>query len=267
MNQATAFIRSKASNVKPNIGIILGSGLGPFADQVNDRISISYDDLPGFPNAGVHGHAGKLVLGTIQGCKVAVLNGRVHYYEDGKSDAMRTPICTLKELGCETLILTNAAGSLVSEVQPGSIMLLTDHINFTGVSPLFGERDSSRFVDMVDAYDPILCQKIRDSATKKGIVLHEGIYIWFCGPSFETGAEINAAKHLGADAVGMSTVPEVILARFFGLKVAAISIITNMAAGMSKKVLSHDQTIKNANKAAIYIQELLDDFLFGYGNT
>jgi len=267
MNKATAFIRSKASNIKPKIGIILGSGLGPFADRVDDQILISYDDLSGFPNAGVYGHAGKLVLGTIQGREVAVLKGRAHYYEDGQTGAMRTPICTLKELGCETIILTNAAGSLVPEAQPGSIMLLTDHINFTGVSPLFGERDSSRFVDMVDAYDPILCQAIRDSATKKGIVLHEGIYIWFCGPSFETVAEINAAKRLGADAVGMSTVPEVILARFFGLKVAAISIITNMAAGMSKKALSHDQTIKNANITANYIQELLEDFLLGYGNS
>ena len=146
-------------------------------------------------------------------------------------------------------------------------MLLTDHINFTGVSPLFGYKGSSRFVDMVDAYDPMLCQGIRDSASKKGIVLHEGIYIWFCGPNFETVAEINAAKHLGADAVGMSTVPEVILARFYGLKVAAISIITNMAAGISKNELSHDQTMKNAETAAIYIQELLDDFILGYGNS
>jgi purine-nucleoside phosphorylase len=142
---------------------------------------------------------------------------------------MRTPVQTIKELGCETLILTNAAGSLLPESQPGSVMLLTDHINFTGVSPLFGETETSRFVDMGGAYNPSLCEKFRNAAKTKNITLHEGVYVWFCGPSFETPAEIRTAKLLGADAVGMSTVPEVILARFFGLKVAAVSIITNMA--------------------------------------
>lgn len=261
---ALGIIRTKAPERNPKVGIILGSGLGNFANSVNNAIKISYDSLPGFPDAGVQGHAGQMVLGTIHDTEVAILQGRAHYYEKGEVDVMRTPIHVLKELGCETLILTNAAGSLVPEAQPGSVMLLTDHINFTGISPLFGETESSRFVDMVDAYDPALKQQFRDAATTKGITLHEGNYIWFCGPNFETPAEINAAKNLGADAVGMSTVPEVILARFFGLKVAAVSIITNMAAGMSDVALSHDQTMENATKAANDLQALLGEVLSQY---
>ena len=261
---AAAIIRSKAAERQPKVGIILGSGLGTFADQVENQTVISYNDLPGFPDAGVEGHAGQLVLGSVGGTEVAVLQGRAHYYEKGQADVMRTPVETLKELGCETLLLTNAAGSLVPEAQPGSVMLLTDHINFTGVSPLFGETESSRFVDMVDAYDPTLGDQFRKAASEKDITLHEGVYIWFCGPSYETPAEIKAAKNLGADAVGMSTVPEVILARFFGLKVAAVSIITNMAAGMSDDALSHDQTMENANQAANDLQALLSEFLSNY---
>lgn len=260
-------IRSRAPDKQPKVGIVLGSGLGSFADLVEDQTVISYDDLPDFPNAGVQGHAGQLVLGQVHGTEIAILQGRAHYYEKGHADAMRTPIHTLKELGCDLLILTNAAGSLVPEAQPGSIMLLTDHINFTGVSPLFRETDSSRFVDMVDAYDPKLCDQFRDAAVSKEISLHEGVYIWFCGPSFETSAEIKAAKNLGAEAVGMSTVPEVILARFFGLKVAALSIITNMAAGMSKLALSHSQTMGNAKYAAHDLELLLGEFLLNYENS
>lgn len=264
---AAAIIRSKAPDRQPKVGIILGSGLGPFAERVENQTVISYDDLPGFPDAGVQGHAGQLVLGTVHGTEVAILQGRAHYYEKGEADVMRTPIQVLKELGCETLLLTNAAGSLVPEAQPGSVILLTDHINFTGVSPLFGETESSRFVDMVNAYDPNLCGQFRNAANSKDIKLHEGIYIWFCGPSFETPAEIKAAKTLGADVVGMSTVPEVILARFYGLKVAAVSIITNMAAGMSDVALSHDQTMENANQAANDLQALLGEFLLNYENS
>ncbi len=178
--------------------------------------------------------------------------------------AQYTAVETLHGLGCETLLLTNAAGSLLPEAQPGSVMMLTDHINFTGVSPLFGETETSRFVNMADAYNPSLCDKFRDAAKTKNITLHEGVYIWFCGPSFETPAEIKAAKLLGADAVGMSTVPEVILARFYGLNVAAVSIITNMAAGMSDEHLTHDHSIENAAKAKSDLQKLLSEFLLQY---
>ena len=263
-NKAVNIIRSGAEGYNPQVGIILGSGLGPFVESVEEQIIFSYDELPGFPEAGVKGHAGKLILGRVNGTEVAVLQGRAHYYEYGKADVMRTPVQTIKELGCETLILTNAAGSLLPEAQPGSVMLLTDHINFTGVSPLFGETETSRFVDMGGAYNPSLCEKFRNAAKTKNITLHEGVYVWFCGPSFETPAEIRTAKLLGADAVGMSTVPEVILARFFGLKGAAVSIITNMAAGMGDEDLSHTQTMENAGMAANDLQALLGEFLLNY---
>ena len=235
-----------------------------FAENVENKIIFSYKDLPGFPDAGVKGHAGQLILGQLNGIEIVVLQGRAHYYESGKPDIMRIPVETLHGLGCETLLLTNAAGSLLPEAQPGSVMMLTDHINFTGVSPLFGETETSRFVNMADAYNPSLCDKFRDAAKTKNITLHEGVYVWFCGPSFETPAEIRTAKLLGADAVGMSTVPEVILARFFGLKVAAVSIITNMAAGMGDEDLSHTQTMENAGMAANDLQALLGEFLLNY---
>ena len=215
-NKALEISRSKADDRQPKVGIILGTGLGPFAENVENKMIFSYKDLPGYPDAGVKGHAGQLILGQINDIEIVVLQGRAHYYESGKPDIMRIPVETLHGLGCETLLLTNAAGSLLPEAQPGSVMMLTDHINFTGVSPLFGETETSRFVNMADAYNPSLCDKFRDAAKTKKITLHEGVYIWFCGPSFETPAEIQAAKLLGADAVGMSTLPEVILARFYG---------------------------------------------------
>jgi len=257
-------IQSKSKGMKPKVGIILGSGLGSFVDVLENPVSLSYDDLEGFPAAGVSGHDGKLYLGRVKETNIVALQGRVHYYESGTPDEMAIPIRTLAGLGCETLILTNAAGSLVKKATPGSLMLLTDHINFTGVSPLFGEKDMSRFVDMVDAYDPEIRTTFHKIAEDNGIKLHEGVYMWFCGPNFETPAEIRAAKTLGADAVGMSTVPEVILARHAGLKVVALSVITNMAAGMSEKVLSHEQTIKNAHKGVNDLKSLLVSFLESY---
>ncbi|HBN45306.1 MAG TPA: purine-nucleoside phosphorylase [Candidatus Marinimicrobia bacterium] len=254
-------IVSRSNGFKPSVGIILGSGLGSFVDKIQDQIVFSYDELDGFPPSGVGGHAGKLVLGTIEGTPVAVLQGRVHYYESGQADAMKVPVRTLAGLGCEQLLLTNAAGSLKEEAQPGSVMLINDHINFTGVNPLFGEDNISRFVDMGDAYDPNLRDVLHSIAADQGIKLHEGVYIWFCGPSFETPAEIRAAKTIGADAVGMSTVPEVILARHAGMNIATISVITNMAAGMSSESLSHEQTMANADIGIQDLQKLLINYL------
>jgi purine-nucleoside phosphorylase len=264
ITKTVELIQSKSQGVKPKIGIILGSGLGSFVDVLEHPISFSYDDLDGFPAAGVSGHEGKLYLGNVKGTDIAILQGRVHYYESGIPDEMSIPIRTLAGLGCETLILTNAAGSLVEEATPGSVMLLTDHINFTGVSPLFGEKEISRFVDMVDAYDPAIRLTFHKIAEDNGIKLHEGVYMWFCGPNFETPAEIRAAKTMGADAVGMSTVPEVILARHAGLNVAALSVITNMAAGMDNEVLSHKQTMENANIGVKDLKSLLVGFLESY---
>jgi purine-nucleoside phosphorylase len=264
MNQVRdclAIINKSCSNFKPQIGLILGSGLGSFADQVEISTSINFDELPGFPDAGVGGHAGRLLLGRIEKTTVAVLQGRAHYYEHGKADIMAVAIQTLSALGCESLVLTNAAGSLMSEASPGSVMLITDHINMTGISPLFGAQGNQRFVDMVEAYNPLLNSKIRAAAHTNNITLHEGIYAWMSGPQFETPAEIQALKVLGAQAVGMSTVPEVILARHLGMSLCALSIITNFAAGMSPTLISHEQTIEYAAKAENSVKDLLNSYL------
>lgn len=264
MKAASAIIRARSDGLIPKVGLILGSGLGPFADTVEERTVISYDDLPGFPEAGVAGHAGQLVLGSVGGTPIAVMQGRAHYYEAANAAAMKVPIRTLQALGCETLLLTNAAGSTNREAGPGSVMLLSDHISFTGVSPLFGEKGDERFVDLTNAYDLDHRAAMEKHAADLGIVLYDGIYMWFCGPHFETPAEIRAASILGATAVGMSTVPEVILARHTGLRVAALSIITNFAAGMSDTLLSHEQTMRNAKVAAQSVQNLLTRFLTSY---
>ncbi|MFK7866101.1 MAG: purine-nucleoside phosphorylase [Alphaproteobacteria bacterium] len=250
-----------APNFSPKVGIVLGSGLGGFVDQVKNPIHIGYDQLPSFPNAGVAGHKGRLVLGYIGDVPIAVMQGRAHFYETGDASAMKGAIFTLKQFGCENLILTNAAGSIDEHAGSGSVMLLRDHINFTGVSPLFNEQGDQRFVDLVDAYDPEFCDSLLAHAKTQNIELHQGVYMWFCGPHFETPAEIRAAKIMGANAVGMSTVPEVILARHQGMRVAALSIITNEAAGISKVKLSHEHTMKNAGIAAKKIENLLSAFI------
>ena len=253
-------IRARAPGFEPRAGLVLGSGLGGYADAVEAVATIPYADLPGFPAPGVAGHSGKLVLGRVGGAPVALLAGRAHYYEHGRADAMQVPVRTLAQLGCATLILTNSAGSLRREMPPGSVMLITDHINFTGQSPLFGATGNDRFVDMVGAYDAAHAQRLTEVAAATAVTLHRGVYLWFCGPSFETPAEIRAAAALGADAVGMSTVPEVILARHARMKVAALSIITNFAAGMSAEKLSHAHTLENARLAADAVRRLLNGF-------
>lgn len=261
--KSLATIRARVGDFVPLAGIVLGSGLGDFASQVEGGTAIPYGSLPGFPATTVGGHAGRIVLGTIGGTPVAVMQGRAHYYEHGQADAMKLPIRTLTALGCKTLLLTNAAGSLRPETPPGSIMAIADHINFVGVSPLFGEAGDGRFLDMTAAYDEGLRSRLREVAQRERIDLSEGVYAWFCGPDFETPAEIRAAKLLGADAVGMSTVPEVILARHAGLKVAALSIITNMAAGLSAAPLSHEQTLRAAREASTRATTLIRGFLKG----
>ncbi len=250
-----------SGGLKPRIGIILGSGLGSVADDVTDATAVPYGDLRGFPVTGVGGHVGRLVLGAISATPVAVLHGRAHYYESGRADAMKAPIRTLAALGCETLILTNAGGSLREEMAPGSVMAVSDHIGLTGVSPLFGEAGDGKFVNMVDAYDPALRARLHEAASAIGLTLHEGVYAWFCGPHFESPAEIRAARVLGADAVGMSTAPECILARHAGMRVAAMSIITNLAAGMADTGPGHEQTLAVAATAAGDVRKLLRVFL------
>ncbi|MFO1105217.1 MAG: purine-nucleoside phosphorylase [Amaricoccus sp.] len=259
-----AAIRSRAGSEPIALGLVLGSGLGHLTGAV-EGVSIDYADLPGFPQAGVSGHEPKLVVGQLEGVRVAVLGGRAHYYERGDAGAMRVALEVLAGLGAETLVLTNAAGSFRADIPPGDLMLIRDHINFSGRNPLIGEPSDARFVNMVDAYDPTLRAELTACAVAEGIALKDGVYAWYSGPSFETPAEIGALHVLGADAVGMSTVPEVILARFLGLRVAALSTITNMAAGMSAEVLSHAHTKAMAPLGAAKLDRILRAWLRGKG--
>jgi xanthosine phosphorylase len=248
----------------PRVGIVLGSGLGAVANAVEDPIVVGYEELPGFPRPTVHGHAGRAVLGTIGGVPATVLQGRAHLYEGGDLDALRTPVRALREAGAEILILTNAAGSLRPSVGPGTLMAIIDHINLTGVNLLMGPNDEAigpRFPSLRDAYDPALLDLLRESAGEVGVTLAEGVYLAVSGPSFETPAEIRAYATLGADAVGMSTVQETILARHCGLRVAAVSVITNLAEGMSDEPLSHEQTLRAAEAGAGDLARLLLEFI------
>jgi purine-nucleoside phosphorylase len=255
-----AKIRARAGEAPVHVGLVLGSGLGHLADAV-DGEAIAYADLPGFPRAGVSGHSPRLVIGQFERTRVAVLGGRAHYYENGDAGAMRLPLEILKALGADRLILTNAAGSFRPDIPPGELMLIADHINFSGRNPLIGEPSDARFVNMSDAYDPVLRRALVAAADAESVALREGVYAWYSGPSFETPAEIRALRVLGADAVGMSTVPEVILARFLGLRVAAISTITNMAAGLSAEVLSHERTKAMAPLGAAKLERVLRHYI------
>ncbi|WP_102226200.1 purine-nucleoside phosphorylase [Acidimangrovimonas sediminis] len=255
-----ALIRGRAGDAPVALGLILGSGLGHLSRAI-DGVAIPYADLPGFPHAGVSGHTPELVVGDLEGTRVAVFGGRAHYYESGRPDAMRLPLEVLKALGAERLIATNAAGSLTRDIPPGGLMLLNDHINFSGTNPLIGEPSDARFVPLTEAHDSGMREGLKAAAEAEGIPLPEGVYAWFSGPTFETPAEIRAIRILGADAVGMSTVPEVILARFLGMRVAAISTITNMGAGMAAEEISHAQTKAMAPLGAAKLETILRRYL------
>jgi purine-nucleoside phosphorylase len=255
-----ARIRTLAGPEPVRLGLILGSGLGHIAGAV-DGVTIPYADLPGFPHGGVSGHNPVLAIGQLEGQRVAVFGGRAHYYENGDPGVMRLPLEVLKSLGAEGVIATNAAGSLRTDMATGSIMSLSDHINFSGLNPLIGEATDARFVPMTEAYDPAWRTALRAAAAKAQVEMFTGVYAWYSGPSFETPAEIRAIRILGADAVGMSTVPEVILARFLGLRVAAISTITNMAAGLSAEKISHEHTKAMAPIGAAKLEATLRQFL------
>ena len=250
--------RLRASGIAPQIAVVLGTGWGPLADRVQGAIDIPYGELPAFPVLGVGGHAGLVRLGTLGGRPVAVLAGRKHAYETGEPDGMKGAIRTLAAIGVKVLVQTNAAGSTDPGMRPGELMLITDHINVAQRSPLFNETGDHRFVDMSAAYDPALCAQVRAVAQAQGITLHEGVYAWLMGPQFETPAEIRWVRSLGAQAVGMSTVPETILARHAKMRVLALSMFTNMAAGMSAEDLSHAHTMaiaKTGSDAAVRLLE------------
>ena len=262
MSRSVEVIHRLAGREPVRLGLILGSGLGHLAGAV-EGVAIPYADLPGFPHVGVSGHDPHLVVGWLEGVRVAVFGAREHYYENGNPGAMRLPLECLRALGAESLIATNAAGSLRPDIRPGDLMLLSDHINFSGLNPLIGEKTDARFVPMTTAHDAGIRAGLRASAEVVGVALPEGVYAWYSGPSFETPAEIRAIKVLGGDAVGMSTVPEVILARFLGLRVAAISTITNMAAGMSDEQISHEHTKAMAPLGAAKLERVLRHYLRG----
>ncbi len=242
MGDVVDLLAQRLNGLMPRCALVLGSGLGSLVASITDPIFIPYAELPGFPASGVTGHAGELVAGRLGREPVIMLSGRAHYYEHGDANAMRAPIEALKGLGVQSLILTNSAGSLRQDMPPGSVMQITDHINYSGMNPLIGEQGDRRFVGMTNAYDVELAADMRNAAIRCDIPLSTGVYMWFSGPSFETPAEVRMARLLGADAVGMSTVPEVILARYFGLRVAAASVITNYGAGMTGAELSHEET-------------------------
>jgi len=257
---AAAAIAARAPGSRPRVGLVLGSGLGALVDELEGVVTIPYADIPGFRVGTVSGHAGALSLGTLDGVPVACFQGRSHVYEGIEAAAVTTPIRTLRRLGAEILVLTNAAGSLRPEAGPGSLVALSDHINLQGFNPLVGPNDENvgpRFPTLLDAYDPELRAELHRAADELGTTLHDGVYLAVSGPSFETPAEIKAFRTLGADLVGMSTVPEAIVARHCGLRVAAISVVTNLAEGMGDVALSHEQTLEEGRRGAAALGPLL----------
>lgn len=254
-------IRQRAPLIQARVAVVLGSGWGGLTEHVRGAVCIPYSELEGFPQATVSGHSGMLWLGHVGSTQVAVMSGRKHGYENGDVDAMKVPLRVLKALGCEVLVQTNAAGSLRPDMPAQSLMLISDHINLPQRSPLVGESGAERFVSMLDAYDPALRALAQTCAQGRSLDLHEGVYAWAFGPQFETPAEIRMLRQLGADAVGMSTVPETILARYAGMRVLALSLITNMGAGLSSEQLSHAHTLAQAQSMAGAADGLLADII------
>ncbi len=258
---AVAAVRARAPGLEPRVGIVLGSGLGAIAALVADAVRIPYEALPGFRPGTVAGHAGELVLGEVAGTPVAVLSGRAHVYEGIAGADVANPVRTLARLGVERLLLTNASGSLRPAIGPGSLVAITDHVNLAGFNPLTGTNDDAfgpRFPGLRDAYDPELRAGLHAAAAATGTSLAEGVYLAVAGPSFETPAEIRAFRTLGADLVGMSTVPEVIVARHAGLRVAAVSVVTNLAEGLGEEPLSHAGTLAAAAQGAAALGPLVE---------
>ena len=257
MTSAIEIIQNRAGSEPVAAALVLGSGLSAIGDLLGDKVSIPYSELEGFPGGGVSGHGRDLLIGTMGGKRIAILTGREHYYEHGNPAAMRPALEAMAGIGAQTLLLTNSAGSLDPRFKPGDLMLISDHINYAGMNPLIGEPTDRRFVNLVDCYAPELRAKAHEIAGRLGIGLGEGIYLWYSGPSFETVAEIQMAVRLGANAVGMSTAPEVILGRFLGLKVWACSSITNMGAGLSSEKISHEHTKAMAVQGAAKLKQLI----------
>ena len=256
---AAQTIRTLTSE-KPRLAIVLGSGLGAFADDFEDAVRIPYQQIPGFVTSTAQGHAGSLVMGKVEGVPVLAMQGRVHYYEGYSLEEVTFPVRTFKLLGIETLVLTNAAGGVDVQLSQGTLMVISDHLNFMGVNPLRGpndERFGPRFPDMSEVYSRDLQEQVVEEAREMGVIVRRGIYAALAGPSYETPAEIHMIRSFGADAVGMSTVPEAIVARHMGLNVLGISCITNMAAGISENLINHDEVMETGKRVRGIFTELL----------
>lgn len=263
LDAAVAAVRARSAG-EPRVGIVLGSGLGSFADGVESTVEIPYVDIPGWPAATAVGHAGTLVLGTLGGVSVAVLRGRAHLYEGLPPDRVVFGVRVLGLLGIRTLVLTNACGAIDPELEPGQLVAIADHLNLQGQSPLVGPNDDSlgpRFPDMTDAYDPELRAAARSAAVRLGFALPEGVFAAWLGPAFETPAEIRMLRTLGADLVGMSTVPEVLAARHMGIRCLGLSCVTNMAAGVSGEPIDHERVLEVGAQASGRLVSLLRELI------
>jgi len=256
---ANRIIRSRTT-VEPRIAVVLGSGLGGFADDFDEAVAIPYEDIPGFVRSTAQGHAGRLVIGKVDSVPVLAMQGRVHYYEGYSLEEVTFPVRTFSLLGIKTLILTNAAGGINVQLTQGALMVISDHLNLMGVNPLRGpndERFGPRFPDMSTVYSPELQELVVEEAKAINVEVRRGIYGALSGPSYETPAEIHLLRGLGADAVGMSTVPEAIVARHMGLEVLGISCITNMAAGISDEPINHEEVMATGDRVRATFTELL----------
>ena len=256
---AARIIRARAK-AEPRIAIVLGSGLGDFGDEFQDAIAIPYQEIPGFPTSTVAGHSGRLVIGTIDDVPVLAMQGRVHFYEGYSLEEVTFPVRTFKLLGIKTLVLTNAAGGVDVQLSPGALMLISDHLNLMGVNPLRGPNDEQfgpRFPDMSEVYSRVLQEQASEEAQAMGVELRRGIYAALAGPSYETPAEIHMLRGFGADAVGMSTVPEAIVARQMGMDVLGISCITNMAAGLGNEPIHHEEVMATGKQVRETFTRLL----------
>ena len=257
---AADYIRARIS-LRPTIGLVLGSGLGGYADTLEEAVRIPYSEIPNFPVPTIPGHSGALVFGRKCGQEVVVLQGRIHYYEGLTQREITLPIRVLAALGIKTVVLTNACGGVNLGFKPGDLMLISDHINFSGANPLIGpnmDEFGVRFPDMSDLYTAALRARIKETAQKAGISLQEGVYAMYSGPNYETPAEIRMFRIMGADTVGMSTVPEAIVAGHCGMQVVGISCVTNMAAGVLPVKLSHAEVTETANRVKEVFQKLID---------
>ncbi|MCF6460159.1 purine-nucleoside phosphorylase [Clostridium sp. Cult3] len=263
VNESIKYIKSK-TGLEPTIGVILGTGLGEFVDMIENQVIIPYEEIPNFPASTAPGHEGRLIIGECMNKAVLCMQGRFHYYEGYSMEEVTYPIRVMQKLGLENLIITNAAGGLNSKLRPGDLMIIDDHINFMGNNPLIGQNQDAfgpRFVDMSKSYDPELIKIAYKAAENVGISLRQGVYVGYTGPSFETAAEIKLFNSFGGSAVGMSTVPEVIVANHGGLKVLAISCITNLGTGILDNPLSVEEVFETATNAGVKFRKLLENII------